>query len=237
MNDHKFTFILCTNDSLLLSECIHYINHLIIPEGYELEILTITDASCITQGYNEAMLTSDAKYKIYMHQDVFILNKYILYDLLSIFESDSQIGIIGMVGYEKVSSDGMMWNAERSGNLYMRKPKSPYPALSSYRYSITRDSYTPVALADGFFLATSRDFLWDTDKLDGWDFYDAFQCIRFLLEGSKIVVPHQRHPWCIHDDNQILNLSCYDQYRQIFLQTYPQFLGKSYTEILEIITS
>ena len=237
MNDHKFTFIICTNDSLLLSECIHYINHLVIPEGYELELLTITDAVCITQGYNEAMMTSDAKYKIYMHQDVFILNKYILYDLLSIFESDPQIGMIGMVGYEKVSSDGMMWNAERSGNLYMRKPKSPYPTLSSYRYSITQDIYTPVAMVDGFFLATSRDFPWNTNQLDGWDFYDAFQCIRFLSEGYKIVVPHQSHPWCMHDDNRILNLIHYDRYRQIFLQTYPQFLGKSYAEISESITS
>jgi len=232
MNDHKFTFILCTNDALLLEECMHYINHLAVPEGYETDLLTIPDAVCMTQGYNEAMQASDAKYKIYMHQDVFILNKYLLHDLLSIFKSDPQIGMIGMVGYERVSPDGIMWNAERSGNLYVRKPKSPYPALSSYRYDITRDSYTPVALADGFFLATSRDFPWDTDKLDGWDFYDTFQCIRFLSEGYKIVVPRQSHPWCMHDDNRILNLFHYDRYRQIFLRTYPQFSGKSYEEIL-----
>ena len=236
MNNYKFSFILCTNDALLLEECIHYINHLIVPEGYETDLLTITDAACITQGYNEAMLASDAKYKIYIHQDVFIINKYLLYDLLSIFKSDPQIGMIGMVGYEKVSPDGMMWNAMRCGNLYVRNPKTPYPALSSYRYNITQDGYTPVAQADGFFLATSRDLPWSIDKLDGWDFYDAFQCIRFLLEGSKIVVPHQRHPWCIHDDDKILNLSHYDHYRKIFLQTYPQFLGKSYAEILEGIT-
>ena len=232
MNDHKFAIIICTNDALLLEESLHYIDHLLIPDGYETDLLTVTEASCITQAYNEAMQASDAKYKIYMHQDVFILNKHLLYDLLSIFGSDPQIGMIGMVGYEKVSSDGIMWNAERSGNLYMRKPRSPYPALSSYRYSITRDNYTPVALADGFFLATSRDFPWNTDKLDGWDFYDAFQCIRFLSEGYKVVVPRQSHPWCMHDDNRILNLSRYDRYRQIFLQTYPQFLGKKYTEIL-----
>ncbi len=229
MNDHKFAFIICTNDALLLEECLHYIDHLVIPEGYETELFTITDAGCITQAYNEAMQASDAKYKIYMHQDVYILNKYILSDLLSIFSSAPQIGMVGMIGYEKVAPDGIMWHTDRTGSIYMRRPQTPYPELSGYRYNIT-DGYEYAAQIDGFFMATSHDLPWDADKLDGWDFYDAFQSIRFLLEGYQIAVPCQRHPWCMHDDNGILNLVNYDRYRQIFLQTYPQYLGKAYTD-------
>ena len=71
MNDHKFCFIICTNNDLYLNECLHYIDHLVIPEGYEVDVLTIQDAISITTGYNEGMHASDAKYKIYMHQDVF----------------------------------------------------------------------------------------------------------------------------------------------------------------------
>ena len=230
MNDHKFAFIICTNDTRLLEECLHYIDHLIIPEGYETELLTVTGAECITRAYNEAMQASDAKYKIYMHQDVFILNLNLLTDLLTIFASDPQIGMIGMVGYEKVSPDGIMWHTDRSGDLYMRSPKIPYPALSDYRYNIV-DGYNYVAEIDGLFMATSYDLPWDTAKLNGWDFYDAFQSIHFLLKGYKIAVPCQKHPWCMHDDNKFPSLFHYDQYRQLFLQTYRQFLGKSYVEI------
>lgn len=237
MNDHKFAFIICTNDALLLDECIHYINHLDIPDGYEIDLLTITDASCITQGYNEAMQASDAKYKIYMHQDVFCLNRYILRDLLSIFASDPQIGMIGMVGYDRTAPNGVMWHAKRSGDLYKRKPDSPYPELSTYRYDVIQDGYDLVAQIDGFFMATCRDFPWNTDKLDGWDFYDVFQSIRFLLEGYKIAAPHQRHPWCLHDDNKFPSLFSYNHYRQIYFQTYRQFLGKHYTEILNAATA
>lgn len=232
MNDHKFAFIICTNDSLLLEECLHYIDHLIIPEGYETELLTVTDADSITQAYNEAIQASDARYKIYMHQDVFILNRNILSDLLAIFASDPQIGMIGMVGYEKISPDGIMWHTDRTGSVYLRHPTVPYPALSDYRYNIA-DGYNYVAEIDGFFIATARDLLWDTDHLGGWDFYDAFQSIRFLLNGYKVIVPCQKHPWCMHDDSKMLTLSHYDHYRQIFLQTYSQFLGKSYTEITQ----
>ena len=41
---------------------------------------------------------SSAKYKIYMHQDVFIVNRYFIYDVISIFNADKAIGVIGLVG-------------------------------------------------------------------------------------------------------------------------------------------
>ncbi len=235
MNDRKFTFIFCTNDSLLLEESIHYINHLIVPDGYETDLLTVTDAASITEGYNEAMQASDAKYKIYIHQDVFILNKYFLCDLLSIFESDPLIGMIGMVGYEKVAKDGIIWHSNRAGNIYVSRPKSPYPDLSGYRYNAAHEGYDLVAEIDGFLMATCQDLPWDTDRLDGWDFYDAFQSIHFLSEGYKIAVPRQSHPWCMHDSDKMLTLFRYDHYRQIFIQTYPQLLGRSCTEIYDIL--
>ncbi len=232
MNEHKFCFIICTNDDLLLGECIHYINQLLIPDGYEVDLLSITDAPSITQGYNEAMAQTDAKYKIYMHQDVFILNQNILSDLLSIFHEDPKIGIIGMVGYDTVSPTGMMWLCEqRLGNLYSKSSKTAYPPLKDYRYSLSADGYSLAAEVDGFFLATSQDLPWNTQILKGWDFYDAFQSLEFLLHGYKIAVPTQRHPWCLHDDNRILNLFGYDTYRQAFLNTYKDILGKHYSKI------
>ena len=110
INEHKFAFILCTNNDIYLQECLHYLNMLVIPEHYEVDILTIHDAASMTSGYNEGMSSTDAKYKIYMHQDVFIINRYFLFDILSIFQSDSSIGMIGMVGYPTISKNGIMWH-------------------------------------------------------------------------------------------------------------------------------
>lgn len=231
MNNHKFAFIICTNNNLYLEEALHYINHLDIPEGYEIELLTICDAPSMTGGYQEAMMQSDAQYKIYMHQDVFILNRNILSDLLGIFRSDPQIGMIGMVGYDTVSPDGIMWHKKRDGNLYQQKPDSIYPSFHEYEYSLAKDGYSYAALIDGFFMATSHDLPWNTEVLKDWDFYDAFQSINFLQNGYKIAVPRQRHPWCIHDDNKFPNLSKYNYYRNIFLQTYKHFIGKKYQDI------
>lgn len=231
MNTHKFCFIICTNNDIYLEECIHYINHLLVPDGYEIDLITISDANSMTEGYNQGMTSSDAKYKIYMHQDVFILNKHLLFDLLNIFQSDSQIGMIGMVGCKRIPPTGMMWHEDRIGNLYT--PNTDMMKLSTYRYSLTQDGYEYVSSIDGLFMATCRDLPWDAENLTGWDFYDVFQSMTFLLNGYKIVVPDQISPWCIHDDKKVLNLFNYDKYRLIFLEKYKDYLGKNYSDILK----
>lgn len=231
MNNNKFCFIICTNDNTYLEECLHYINHITVPDGYKTEIITVSEAPSMTEGYNSAMKSSDAKYKIYLHQDVFILNKNFLSDILRIFKSDSKIGMIGMAGYQMVAPDGIMWHTPRVGGIYIRKDIIKYPPLEDYIYVPKKDGYYPVALVDGLLIATAYDLPWNTEELKDWDFYDAFQSMEFLLNGYRIVVPKQRHPWCLHDDNRILTLFNYDKNRQLFLKKYKAYLGKQYSEI------
>lgn len=232
MNEHKFAFIICTNNELYLSECLHYISLLAIPEGYETDILTIQDAAGITSGYNEGMRSTDARYKIYMHQDVFITNKYFLSDLLSIFATDPAIGMIGMVGYPVISATGFMWYEECYGAVPLYGGRHAYPDadFSAYRYHI-EDGIQDVALIDGLMMITCQDIPWNEDILQDWDFYDAFQSIAFLQAGLRVVVPIQELPWFIHDDGKIVSLWNYDKYRKIFMEKYRDYLGKSYDQL------
>ena len=95
-------------------ECILYISQLEVPENFQIDILTVHEAVSMTSGYNEAMNASDAKYKVYLHQDVLIRNRKLLYGILDIF-SEKNIGMIGMVGTAELSNDGVMWNGSRCG--------------------------------------------------------------------------------------------------------------------------
>lgn len=232
MNDHKFAFIICTNKDIYLQECFHYLHQLIIPDGYETEILTLHSATSMTSGYNEGMTSTDAKYKIYMHQDVFITNRYFLLDILSIFASDSSIGMIGMAGYSTVSESGFMWHKTRLGSnsLYGSKHDYPHANYNKYRYSLS-DGIQDVALIDGLMMITAYDLPWNETELKDWHFYDAFQSMNFLLNGYRIVVPNQTLPWFIHDDGKILSMWDYNKYRHIFMEKYKNYLGKSYLEI------
>ena len=84
LNENKICFIVCVNNYRCWEECLLYLERLVIPENYDVDIITIEDAKSITSGYNEGMEASDAKYKIYLHQDVFITDIYFLQEMLDI---------------------------------------------------------------------------------------------------------------------------------------------------------
>ena len=94
-----------------------YLNQLHIPDGFTTELITIADAPSMTAGYQAAMNESDAKYKIYLHQDVFILYPYFLDSLVEIFQVSSHIGMIGMAGTDIFPEDYMMWSQSLVGNI------------------------------------------------------------------------------------------------------------------------
>lgn len=109
MNAQKICFIMCANDDLYKNECISYLERLDLPDGFEREMIVVEGASSMTSGYNQAMKQSDAKYKVYLHQDVFVLNTNFIHEIVRLFENP-QIGMIGMVGsleVEQTESCGM----------------------------------------------------------------------------------------------------------------------------------
>ena len=98
MNDNKIAFIICTNNQLYFNECCYYINRLPLPEGFERDVIGIEDAPSMCAGYNAGMQSSDAKYKVYLHHDVFIKEPKFIFYLLERFRSAPDVGMIGMVG-------------------------------------------------------------------------------------------------------------------------------------------
>lgn len=219
MDERKICFIICANKEYFLEECLYYIRQLTVPEGYTVDAISIADAKSMTAGYNEGMGATDAKYKVYLHQDVFIIYKGFLQAILDIFASDASIGMIGMVGAPKMSVSGVMWYGHREGQLYGSCPVEEDYATYSYRL---QDGLHQVDAVDGLLMVTSRDIPWREDLLDAWDFYDVSQSFEFHRAGYKVVVPEQRAPWCKHDDGR-LNLRHYDKYRKICMEEYPEY--------------
>lgn len=213
LNENKIAFIICVNDELFFKECVRYIHSLAVPENMEVEILEIRDAVSMTAGYNEGMNISDAKYKIYMHQDVFLIYKYFIYDIVEMFRKYPDVGMIGMVGSERMPKNGIMWSEKRVG-LEKRETR-----WEEYRYQ-PEDGFWDVKCIDGLLMATQADVTWREDLFDGWDFYDIAQCCEVRKRGYRIIVPVAKCPWYLHDDKQILSLLNYNKYRKIFCREY-----------------
>ncbi len=216
MDDKLFCFIMCSNNRWYAEECMHYINRLHVPEGYRIEVLTVEDAASMTAGYNEAMQSSQAKYKVYMHQDTFIINCNFIQDCLNIFGSDPRIGMIGNVGCKKMPVIGVMWETKRCGKLY----ETHIVATERCEFEeAVEGTYTAVEAIDGFIMITQYDVPWREDLFDKWDFYDASQSMEFIRRGYKVVVPHMDEPWCVHDCG-FINLKNYEGERVKYVQEY-----------------
>ena len=69
MNEKQIAFIICADNAQYYNECVWYIEHLVIPEGYSIDVLCIQEAESMAEGYNAGMQASNAKYKVYMRQE------------------------------------------------------------------------------------------------------------------------------------------------------------------------
>ncbi len=213
-DENTICFILCTNDRLYAEECLYYIHHLHIPDGYQIDVLTVEEAESMTAGYNEAMRYSKAKYKVYLHHDTYLIYRNFIHDILNIFQSDSQIGMIGVIGAPKIPENGIMWDAKRYGMIYEQHIYET--VMLSNKCSQPLEE---VEAVDGLLMITQYDIPWREDLFDKWDFYDCSQSMEFIRHGYKVVVPEMEEPWCVHDCG-FLNLENYDEEREKFVKEY-----------------
>ena len=214
----KICFITCTNVPSEYEEMSLWIDRLYLPEGMDIERLEVKGAVSMCSGYNEAMMASDAEYKVYLHQDVRILNPYFIYELLDAFQKNPKAGMLGLFGAEEIPETGVMWQTKRDGAVI----HTEFATQQMYETFVEKTEYSSdvkVQLIDGFLMATRCDVKWREDLFKGWDFYDASQSMEFLKQGYEIVVPKQKIPWCLHDFGQI-SWGGYEENRQIFVENY-----------------
>lgn len=215
-SDHKdvgLDFIICSNSPRELEETLFYLSRLITPLGISVGVLSINDARSLCAGYNEGMKASSAKYKVYLHHDVRIINRSFIKNLLRAFE-DKEVGMVGLIGTEILPEDGTMWNVDRYGSLYETHIHET-TLLRNYH----KKEPVEAVLCDGFLLATQYDIPWRSDIFDGWDFYDSSQCMEFRRKGYKVVIPYQETSWCLHDCG-FVSLKNYDIYKDKFIKEY-----------------
>ncbi|MFP3153761.1 glycosyltransferase family protein [Lachnospiraceae bacterium ZAX-1] len=218
MDNQKFCFIICTNHEIYEKECIHYIEMLHIPKGYEIDVLCIKGATSMTSGYNEGMKNTDAKYKIYLHQDVFIINQNLLYDILKLCE-DETVGMIGVVGNLTFRDVRLNQTEGVVGTVYL----DSILFAKSCLYGIAKADYCEVEVLDGLLMITQFDLPWREDIFTKWDFYDCSQSREYQRKGYKVVVPKMEMPWCIHDLG-FLNLEHYHSERETYIKEYKEFV-------------
>ena len=217
MTKNLVAFIICSNNEVKLNECKYYLSRLQIPEGYETDIIVVTGADSMTEGYQAAMLSTDARYKVYLHHDTYIINEYFIRDFLSVFQADEEIGMLGVIGCKSLPFDAYACTSWDVGRVLHNIADK---CLIKYQSEDKR--VTEVDAIDGLLMVTQYDINWRTDLFKNWDFYDISQCYEFHRKKLRIVVPFQEYYWCYHD-NDYSKMDKYDYDRSVFIEEYQDF--------------
>ncbi len=253
MNEKKFAFISCVNDEVLYKECVKHIDSLVVPEGYTVEKVKIAGAKGLAEAYNKAMEDSDAKYKIYLHQDTFVLNKNFLEDIVRLFTKYPKLGMLGVIGSTRLPESGIwfqdglhcfgeVWEYRKAGGIHYllgwwnqwnhRKKRLT-------RYRRVRRDYLPVAGIDGLIMITQYDIPWRKDLYSGFIYYEGPHVLEFIKQGFEVGIPYQQQTWCMHYGNQRERTPEEDKRYQeefhanmkIFRKEYGSFLKKTAREL------
>ena len=216
-NPNKIAFITCVNNEEWYSESLLYTQHLTLPAGMQAEFIPVRGAASMAAGYNEAMRQSDAKYKVYLHQDTLIVNKDFVRDIQKIF-AEPAIGLIGMIGCRSLPATGIWWDGLRTYGrvLHACEPESVTDTICMQ----PEGDWVEVESVDGLILITQYDIPWREDLFDGWHFYDTSACREFARHGYKVAVPQQDDYWCIHCPKEKPLAPIYKKYQKIFLKEY-----------------
>ena len=217
MKENKIAFITYVTDQNLYKKSLSYINKLQIPEDMEIEIIAIMNAKSMASAYNDAMQKSDSKYKVYLHEDVFIQNANFINDIVNIFKTDQHTGLIGMVGAKIIPVSGIWWeDHSKVGKVF----DSHSGLMELLNFNEVKDLYTDVKGIDGLIMITEYDVPWREDIFDGWHFYDVSQSVEFLRKGLNVVVPSQENAWCIHACGIVNTSNGFEESRNKFLDNY-----------------
>ncbi len=208
LDARKIAIIIYFTDKIFLQETLESLQTLNVPEKFFVDILPVQGEEKF-RAYNFAMKESDAKYKIYLDENVSILRKNILSEIISVFQSDDKIGIVSTSGAIQLSTHGIaLTSAKRCGKIFLGAEKNLQD------FGDDKNSLQEVEVVDDFFLATQYDFDWREDLKN---FSLAAQCLNFQREGLKSIVIKQKKTYIWYRQN---NFSVDEQAQKIFLEEY-----------------
>lgn len=215
----SIAFIMAVDKEAMFQEAVYYIEHLKVPSHMKIEVLPIRGASSLTEAYNKGMEMTTAKYKVYLHQDVMLVNPYMIYEIIDIFKN-KEIGMIGVAGVTPMPKSGIWWDNDGTGD-YRKLYQDTIMERGYTLQNEFEEAYKVVDAIDGALMVTQYDIPWREDILKGFHFYDISQCMEFKKKNYKVVVAKQENVWCLHEQKWNKRFERdYLALRAVFLEEY-----------------
>lgn len=218
--DNSFLFVTCVQDEEMYNSCLKHLGRIKVPENGKVDFLAIRGAKSMAEGYNQA-LQHKAKYKVYLHEDTIIINKDLLENSLTLFQSHPEIGMLGVMGCKKLPPEGLWWEGKDLYGKILANRMSIYDLVT---YQEVKNEAETVDAIDGVLMITQYDLPWREDIISGFHFYDISQSMEFKMRGYSVAIPKQVEPWAFHARTTVFKKNEYEIHRNNFLHHYGHLL-------------
>jgi GT2 family glycosyltransferase len=155
------------------------------------------------------MEASTARYKVYLHQDLYLVYQGLLSELLHLFSTHPRLGLVGVEGATRLPPAilysvnnpfhcyGRHWTYRRPGGLSSVLGRANRRRLHFNRFRSFVGDYLPAVVVDGFFMATQYDMPW-TSPVGGFELYDEVRAAEFIAAGLEVGIARQQMTWVLH---------------------------------------
>ena len=213
MDSHKIAFVTLSRDPDLLRALATSIRGLRVPAGFSAEHLVKFGATSVTSGYNALMAATDAKYKIYVHDDCTFNEPAFLERVIETFTAHQDLGLLGVCGARRLPANGVWWEGDKVGRVV------DLNLGGELKFAEPAGDFEEVEVLDGLVLCSQCDLPWD-ERIEGFHFYDMSQSIRFRTRGYRVGVLRQERPYLTHAGSKGFDRGAYDERRQGFIALY-----------------
>lgn len=189
------SIIVCSINELLFSDFKKSIYETISGDFEIIRIDNTNNIYGICEAYNKGAAMAKSSYLCFAHEDILIKTKNWDLILKTIFEQNTQTGIIGVAGskYKSLSPGGWpngVLNLDRYNFIQCNKDEK----TMLYANPDNNDIITEVKTLDGVFLFTKKE-IWENNKFDavtfkGFHNYDLDFCLKVGL-SHKLFVCYQ----------------------------------------------
>jgi hypothetical protein len=188
-------FLSAVNDEAKYGRLVGSVEELEPVPGVEIGVFAARGEASLARAYERLRMEASAwRYKVYVHQDVVILNRSLVAELVRLFERPT-VGLVGVAGCRFLPPSYVWWDGS---GLYGRVIEDRGDGPRPLDFDQPSGTYQAVECIDGVLMAAQYDVSWDAE-LPGFHFYDVAQSTRYLLAGYDVVVPRQDEPWVRHD--------------------------------------
>lgn len=197
--------------------CLAAISELSVPENCEIDVSVIKGSGNAGAVYKVEQARLMADYVVFLDDTTIVVDKELLRRAVSIFRSDLEVGILGVVGSKVLLSDGLSSSSPKRLGCYYDEKNGKVVG-----WARPSSDFEECMTVDGLLMISRGNITWRDDLFSSMEFLVSSACIEMKRRGYKVGVIRQEIPAVVsiglkYDYNKTEQKNFLDEYyRDIF---------------------